>query len=402
MTRGTLGEILRMAQGRLGVLDGLRGIAVLLVLWYHVWEISWLPAPLPALQFIPETGFAGVDLFFYISGFVIAYPFVTAQARGEAPPTWRHFAYRRGIKIVPSYLLSIIVAVALGYAHFASAGQALRDIGTHLLFIHTWWSDTYGSINGVLWTLAVEVEFYAIFPLLWFAFSRLPWLTAAAMTAIAVLYRVHAAQCCYHTSMELLIFNLPGYLDVFAAGMLSSLLYVRWNGVRAPWRAPLASAAALAGFALFALLLQNLWATRMADQWSTVWQIAHRTPVACAFALMAVGSLLAPPLWQRCLANPVLLFFAAISYNLYLYHQMLARLLLRWRVPNFAGRDPHADPHWQVTYTLVAFAVTIAQATLVTYAFERPLLRVPLERWHALLSRTRRARTAARSLQTRG
>ena len=101
---------------RLGVLDGMRGIAVLLVLWYHIWEISWLPAPAPWLQFIPETGFIGVHLFFFLSGFVITFPFVRAQLAGEPQPTWGHFAWRRFIKIVPSYVLSIVVAYAIGYA----------------------------------------------------------------------------------------------------------------------------------------------------------------------------------------------------------------------------------------------------------------------------------------------
>ena len=381
-----------MAQTRLGVLDGLRGIAVLLVLWYHVWEISWLPAPLPSLQFIPETGFAGVDLFFYISGFVIVYPFVKALARGEAPPTWGHFAYRRAIKIVPSYVLSIAVVIAIGYAHFSSAGEALRDIGTHLLFVHTWWQDTYGSINGVLWTLAVEAEFYAVFPLLWPAFKRYPWITAGAMVAVSMLYRSHAADCCYHTTMELLVYNLPGYLDIFAAGMISALLFVRWRDVKAQWAAPAATIAAIAGFALLVTLLQNLWSIRTTDQWSTVWQIHNRTLVGLAFTMMGLGSLLAIPAWQRLLANPLLLFFAAISYNLYLYHQPLARLLLKWHIPPYAGADQHGDAHWELTYTLVAFAVTIAQATLVTYLFERPLLRVPMERWRALVSRKKAAR----------
>ena len=381
-----------MAQTRLGVLDGLRGIAVLLVLWYHIWEISWLPAPLPSLQFIPETGFAGVDLFFYISGFVIVYPFVKALARGEEPPTWGHFAYRRAIKIVPSYVLSIVVVIAIGYAHFSSAGEALRDIGTHLLFVHTWWQDTYGSINGVLWTLAVEVEFYAVFPLLWLAFKRYPWITAGAMVAVSILYRSHAADCCYHTTMGLLIYNLPGYLDIFAAGMISALLFVRWRDVKARWAAPAATLVAIAGFAILAMLLQNLWSIRTTDQWSTVWQIHNRTLVGVAFAMMGLGSLLAIPAWQRLLANPLLLFFAAISYNLYLYHQPLARLLLKWRIPPYAGADQHADPHWEFTYTLVAFAVTIAQATLVTYLFERPLLRVPMERWRAFVSRKKPSR----------
>jgi peptidoglycan/LPS O-acetylase OafA/YrhL len=385
-----------MAQTRLGVLDGLRGIAVLLVLWYHVWEISWLPAPLPNLQFIPETGFAGVDLFFYISGFVICYPFVKAAASRTAAPSWGHFAYRRAIKIVPSYLLSIAAVIAIGYAHFGSAGEALRDIGTHVLFIHTWWSSTYGSINGVLWTLAVEVEFYAIFPLLWLAFKHYPWLTAGAMVAVSLLYRMHAAQCCYQNSMELLIFNLPGYLDIFAAGMISAMLYVRRRDATSRLQAPIATLGAIAGFVMLALLLQNLWEMRLSPQWSTVWQIHNRTLAGVAFTLMGLGSLLAIPIWKRLLANPVLLFFAAISYNLYLYHQVLARLLLSWNIPPHVGTDQHADAHWQLSYTLIAFASTILQATLVTYLFERPLLRMPMERWASLMSRMRGKRALSR------
>ena len=395
MTGGD-GEEPSVAQSRLGVLDGLRGIAVLLVLWYHVWEISWLPAPLASLQFVPETGFVGVDLFFYISGFVIVYPFVKAMAAGQAPPSWAHFAYRRGIKIVPSYVLSIVVAIAVGYAHFTGAGQALRDVAAHVLFVQSWSQSTVGSINGVLWTLAVEVEFYVLFPLLWQAFKRYPWLTAGAMVLFSQLWRMHAAQCCYHNGMYILIFNLPGYLDVFAAGMISALLYVRWREGQTALRMSIATAAAIAGFAMLVLLLQNVWAMRAVDQWSTVWQIHNRTLTACAFALMGLGSLLAFPLWQRALANRVLLFLAVISYNLYLYHQMLARLLLRWHVPPYGTSDPHNDPHWQITFTLTAFAATIVQAALVTYLFERPLLRVPPERWRALVSRIRRRRALSR------
>jgi peptidoglycan/LPS O-acetylase OafA/YrhL len=378
-----------VAEGRLGVLDGLRGIAVLLVLWYHVWEISWLPAPLAQLQFIPETGFTGVDLFFYLSGFVIVYPFARALVRGDPQPSWIHFAYRRGIKIVPSYLLSIVAVIAIGYAQFHSPAQALRDVGTHLLFIHTWWPDTYGSINGVLWTLAVEVEFYALFPLLWLAFKRIPWLTAAAMIAFSVAWRVHASQCCYTTTMGLLIYNLPGFLDVFACGMISAHLYVRLRDVRAPWLALPATIAAIGGFVWLALLMHGEWSIRTSDQWSTVWQIYNRSFVACAFMLMGLGSLLAVRAWQILLANRVLLFFAAISYNLYLYHQPLARLLLKWHVPPYAGTDQHYDPHWEVTYTIVAFVATIAQAALVTYLFERPLLHIPLEYWSRWSSRMR-------------
>lgn len=366
-----------VAETRLGVLDGLRGIAVLLVLWYHVWEISWLPAPLPWLQFVPETGFVGVDLFFFISGFVIVYPFVRAARTGEAPPRWGTFFYRRGIKIVPSYLLSIALLIAIGYAHFSSPAQAARDVVTHVLFVHTWWSDTYGSINGVLWTLAVEVEFYAIFPLLWWAFSRAPFVTAAVMTAFSIAYRLEAIACCLQTHAEQLVYNLPGYLDVFAAGMMGAYLFVRLRD-RSEFLLlrSIATVVAIAGFAGLILLLQNLWSVRAEPAWATVWNAHYRTLIALAFFTIAAGSLLAYRRFQQILANPVLLFLAVISYNLYLYHQAFARLLLAWRLPPYATADPHLDPVWQVRYTVVALGLTVIQAAAVTYLFERPLLRL--------------------------
>jgi peptidoglycan/LPS O-acetylase OafA/YrhL len=361
---------------RLGVLDGLRGIAVLLVLWYHVWEISWLPAPVDWMEFVPETGFIGVLLFFFLSGFVITYPFLRAQAGIARPPTWGHFAWRRFTKIVPSYVLSIVVAYLIGYAQrqpYASTGP---DVLTHLLFIHTWFPDRYGTINGVLWTLAVEVEFYVIFPLLWWCFRRSPWLTGAIMVAAAWAWRAWMAHCCYTTLFAEYEENLPGYLDIFAFGMMSAHLFVRFGDrIRTTALHYAGPVVAVAGVALLVALLQNLFGFRLADQWAGVWQIDKRPLLGAAFSLVALGSLCAPWWWQLLFVNPPLRFLAAISYNLYLYHQMIARVLLQWHVPPYAG-DPHEDPFWAGRYTTIAFAVTILQATVVTYLFERPLLRL--------------------------
>jgi peptidoglycan/LPS O-acetylase OafA/YrhL len=367
-------------EARLGVLDGLRGIAVLLVLWYHVWEISWLPAPQPWLEFVPETGFVGVHLFFFLSGFVIAYPFVRAVWAGKQQPTWAHFAWRRFVKIVPSYVLSIGVAYAIGYAQQQPYASPAPDLLTHLLFVHTWFPQRYGSINGVLWTLSVEVEFYCIFPLVWWCFKRRPWITAAAMIAVAWAWRFWFAHCCYTTLFSQYEENLPGYLDIFAFGMLSAYLFTRY-GARlnaSRWR-PFMPLVAIAGFALLAGLLQNLYDFRFADQWSGVWQIDKRPLLGAAFSIVALGSLVSPRWWQAALDNVLFRFLATISYNLYLYHQLVARELLAWHVPNYGG-DPHADPGWQVRYTEIAFATSIAEATLVTYLFERPILRLPSPR----------------------
>jgi peptidoglycan/LPS O-acetylase OafA/YrhL len=366
----------RYEETRLTVLDGLRGVAVLLVLWYHVWEISWLPAPYPWLEFVPETGFIGVHLFFFLSGFVITYPFIRARLRNANAPTWRHFAWRRFIKIVPSYVLAIALAYAIGYAQRQDSTPAWQAIATHLLFVHTWFPATYGSINGVLWTLAIEVEFYVLFPLTWWCFARAPWVTAAGMIAVSMLWRAGFAACCYSTLFAPYSENLPGYLGIFACGMLAAWIFCRYDGRVVQSHRYLAPLLLFAGTAALVALLHGLYAYRHEDQWASVWQIWRREWFGAAFAAIALGALWSPRGWYALLANRPLVFLGAISYNLYLYHQMLARELLWNRVPGYAG-SPHADPHWQVLYTLVAFAASIALATLITYLFERPLLRLP-------------------------
>ena len=363
-----------MAGNRLGVLDGLRGIAIILVVWFHIWQISWLPAPARWLQFVPETGFIGVHVFFFISGFVIVYPFVRARMEGKPFPTWRHFAYRRAIKIVPSYVLSIAVMFAIGYQHAEQTGGVMRDIVTHLLFIHNWFSDTYGSINGVLWTLGVEVQFYVIFPLLCFAFLRRPYLTAFAMTAAAIVFRLTIVNDRHFLQ---LIEQLPGYFDFFACGMLTAFLYVQLRNRPLHIAANYAATGmAVAGFVLLIVLMQALFAIRYAPDGFAHWQVLNRTWIALACGLIGLGSLLAFPLWQRFMANPLLVFCSIISYNWYIYHQVVARELWWHRLPQWSGADPHLDPNWQLGYSVIAFVATVAVAAVATYAFERPLLRL--------------------------
>lgn len=361
---------------RLDVLDGLRGIAVLLVLWYHVWESSFLQPAWGWLDFLPATGFVGVHLFFFLSGFVIAYPFVRAAWGAAAPPTWKQFAWRRFVKIVPSYVLSIAVAYAVGYAQQLSGGNVLADVGTHLLFIHTWWPQTYGSINGVLWTLAVEVEFYALFPLVWWCFKRAPWATFAGMVLVALLWRNGLAHASYDGLFAQWEENLPGYLDIFAFGMISAYLWTRrFSRVDGPRDRALATAVAAAGFVFLVWLLRDMYAFRLADQWSGVWQIDRRGLFGLAFAAIALGSLAGVSWWRALIANPVLKFFAAISYNLYLYHQLVLREMIGHHVPPYATRDPHDDLQWRAIFTYAGFAATTAVAVVTTYAFERPIMK---------------------------
>ncbi|MBV8149918.1 MAG: acyltransferase family protein, partial [Candidatus Eremiobacteraeota bacterium] len=89
----------------------MRGLAILLVLAYHITEATGFRFELPqshpivSLQMLASTGFIGVELFFFISGFCLFYPYARHLLEGARRPEWHEYAYRRFIKIVPSYVL---------------------------------------------------------------------------------------------------------------------------------------------------------------------------------------------------------------------------------------------------------------------------------------------------------
>jgi peptidoglycan/LPS O-acetylase OafA/YrhL len=156
--------------------------------------------------------------------------------------------------------------------------------------------------------------------------------------------------------------------------MLAAYALVAWRPkLDRPW---LCTLLALAGFGAFSWLTYDLYQPRyVMPFWPCGWQVEHRTYLALAFFVMAVASAGAHKAWRCLLANPVLAFLSTISYNLYIWHQVIARYLFQHRVPLPRTPDPHDDPTWQWQYMLLTWGVSIAFAALITYAFERPLLK---------------------------
>ncbi len=325
--------------------------------------MSWLAAPL-GLDFLGVTGFFGVEIFFFISGFCLFY----GPAQGLS-----RFAYKRAIKIVPSYLLCLGVSLLL-----VRAGP--RDIFTHLLFIHNWFPETYGSINGVLWSLAVEVQFYCLFPLICFAFRRRPWLTYFAVSAAALAYRLLALKFAPER-LEFFINQLPGVLDLFLSGMLAAHLWVSIG--RAPqriserWSKTVSTLAAMLFAVAILFLFHDCYRIRYETDGIQRWQSQFRSLLGPALLGLTVFSGLAFSAWKRLLANPVLVFLSTISYNLYLWHALLAREVLK-KIPWFATELPQSDLAWQLSLVASAWTLSLLVATAVTYGIERPLLKAGL------------------------
>lgn len=365
---------------RLDVLDGLRGIAILMVVWWHLWLFSWLTPYINlfghqygVLLIVPGTGLMGVELFFFISGFVLFYPYARHLFEGKALQTVGHFAERRFLKIVPSYAIALFAAAPL-LGQFVSPLHALWQIVAHLLFIHTFWVDTWVGINGVLWSLGVEVQFYLIFPALCWAFRRQPVVVYLLMCAGAIGYRMWAAHIDVGDYVRMQ--QMPAYLDLFADGMLAAYAFVwlrnRPNHERFAWLATLIAAAAAVG--LYALLA-NLHTKLYIPNGYNAWQATNRPFFGGLVAVFTVAALFSYRWLHVAIANPFLRYLGIISYNLYLWHNVVMLYMLRRRIPAPDTPDPHLDDHWKWIYTIWSLLISLAISTLITYAIELPILK---------------------------
>lgn len=362
-----------LGRERLDILDGLRGLAIVLVVWYHVALVSG--QAFGPLNFIAQSGYLGVDLFFFISGFCLFYPYARALIEGRAQPTVRRFFERRLLKIVPSYLLALGVFAIVYHAQFASPQDAAVQIFSHLTFLHTLSPATYGAISGPLWTIGVEVQFYLLFPLIVPWFRRSPFFGWLVLAGISEGYRLSIAGAGLGAEFSW-INQLPAFFDLFGAGMLAAHTLVTLRNRTAP-DAPTATAYSGAAFAIaviglgYASYVGATAGNAAAHQWLN----DHRILIGPLCFALALTTSFAVPRWQSIVATRALVFLSAISYNLYLWHLEIAVWL------HNTALDPAVSG-------MLAVPVAIGVAWFITTRFEQPILRGDLAKfsgvWRAL------------------
>ena len=149
------------SKSRIPELDGLRGLAILLVLLYHFVSSPRIQPPLFHKLF--AIGWSGVDLFFVLSGFLIGGILLDVR---ESPNYFRTFYGRRFYRIVPLYYLWIGAYFVI--ALFGSSRFPWRSIPVYLLFLQNYTKIDRAVIAvawlGALWSLAIEEQFYLIVP----------------------------------------------------------------------------------------------------------------------------------------------------------------------------------------------------------------------------------------------
>lgn len=370
----------------LAAADLLRVFSIGLVAWFHIWQQSWLDPGFSIagvyvdLQRIIRRGYMAVDLLLLLSGFLLYWPVARAARRGMPPEPPLTFYKKRLWRILPGYLVAVLVAFAFALYYGREPGSAPlgADLLAHLTFTHTFWRSTYQwtSCNVALWTLAVEMQFYFLFPLVARLFRRRPWLTWAGMTVLALLSRRAAAGA---TDLGMVFNQLPCMLDLYAFGMLSAHLLSARAGARPNSLYAVGSMICLAG------ILWVLWVQNPADERAlNLDQMTWRLPLA------VLGGLF---LWcggqwnagvSRAVGNRVTRYLSLISYEFYIWHQYLAVKLKLWHIPPYVTEMPQRDEGlaWRRSYTLLCFLISFAVAAVLTWAVEKITAR--LRNWRKM------------------
>jgi len=355
------------------VIDGLRGFAILLVLFYHVFEKSHFIFGLKAgsyhfdLHTFIQSGFLGVELFFFVSGFCLMLPYAAWMAGRRPEQTLKEYISRRFWKIVPSYYLSLLI---LGIYYPFNRQQQIpwsTDMLLHFSFLHAFNWPAFISINGNFWSLAVEVEFYVLFPFIVMGFARAPLITTAIVSILGLEYSAVIAQ--QHLDGTFIwAYQLPSYLPLFAIGGIAAWVYekyIRGREIDEDMRLDLAGITIFGVIALGYVFEQLNQAGSGSFAWA--WENAHRLEIGLILALFTLSAACAPQKIQAAIANPVLTFFSDISYNMYLWNAaIVAFIASRWV----------ADPGWRGgVFALMALAATTLVGWVLTRFFERPLMR---------------------------
>ena len=191
--------------GSLPALDGIRAIAVILVVIFHCFVLTGAPIVLLNLPFgfgqidlspYFSTGFVAVDLFFVLSGFLLSQYWLRADYLGKPRPSTWTYARRRFFRIVPAYycclflMLTLLVPFLIG-PEFVYSRLGLAMFSAHLFFVQHLFPITSGSynVNGALWTLTIEAMFYVLLPWMVRLFYRNRWMiTLPCFVALTLIW----------------------------------------------------------------------------------------------------------------------------------------------------------------------------------------------------------------------
>ena len=405
----------------LPVLDGIRALAVIGIFARHSWGLTGsvrvvLPVPGGDIDLSPLIVMLsnGVDLFFVLSGFLLARSFISADLRGVAQPELRRYFRTRLFRIVPAFwvvlaaLLIFFVPATLNPDLVYSIAGA-KVVLSHIVLLQTMFPWAYGvwGPGSPFWTLTIEVIFYATVPWLARLFFRNRWTWGLPLcTAVTFGWMWFVRSGLSGPLRDLIVDHgsragandvfarfflskqFPGHLFDFAVGMTVASIYVQFRaGRRGRILTALSTrwgsiACMLAGtvVVLFAMRVLGTWTLtytyfdgtilmQASDRTAQLFYYFEEPSMAFGFGLLLLGAVLGPPRASRVLSVAPLRLVGIVGYSVYLWHMPL--LYQYAAMPWMTRIDP--GPRWILMMSLVGGIVLLV--SMATYALvERPFI----------------------------
>lgn len=372
---------------RLRGLDGLRGLAVLAVFGVHYNQIVDVDVQLGPFDFyrLLVNGEYGVALFFILSGLLLSQPFWKSVLYQAEWPDLKIYVLHRFARILPAYYLALTTLIILtGYWRYP---EAWTDILLHYSFLFNYTEFSFFSINAPFWTLAVEVQFYCLLPLLFLllrqfsalkiaitllllsiiSYGLLYWLAVTIDKTIAwpgspVLTWVRPYGAVITHS---LLAHLPHFfIGVMCGGLLLYLKTEKPDVIDTGGRR----------YEIVFWISLGLVLLLLATELGETIQIPFGRYGLPLVPLLLGTMILTTPLTQQArkiLDSKALRILGMLSYGIYIYH--LPVLGLVDRIMAESAMD--AREHWGYL-AIISLTLTVLAATISYFLVERPVLKL--------------------------
>lgn len=374
------------------VLDGLRGVAILMVLFAHGLFVN--PAGPLSTQWLGaffKTGATGVQVFFVLSGFLISQPFFKARSSDSGSSYIKGYFTRRVLKILPPFYFTILLLSAYYYWRYHDMEYVMTGLKwavgiPHLFFVPH-------GFNGVFWSLWVEVGFYTLLPLLFWALrGRTVWQTGAIIATILLVVPFVGrwlvigqglGQATLLGQREYLCARLPNALTNFSWGVLFACLFTASRRNIGSMRSY--AKIGYAGIGLMAFTLTLTARTHVlgsSNEWGMGELLFHL--VGFSTFLMLFFLFDANSTGTRFFSTPVLRYLGLISYELFLLHQPALNEFRTWM------GSAHGEIGRYLLIVLLPMAASLAAASLLYHWYSTPIIkwgRNRLERARAVEAR---------------
>ncbi|MDX2030517.1 MAG: acyltransferase [Blastocatellia bacterium] len=355
-------------------IDGLRFIAITTVVLHHMMSIllptsgrtgrinttaEWFGA---AEQFSPllKLGYAGhfgVNLFFAISGFILALPFARKLFAGLPPPNLKSYYLRRVTRIEPPYAICMTIFFVYMVIDKHDFAQLLPHFLASLLYSHNLVYGQHSLVNVVTWSLEIEIQFYVLVPVLVKIFALRRAIARRMLLIGLILFGGWLSQnVIYPSGSERLALSLPNFFAYFLVGFLLADLYLTgWLRETRRWRFDLLTIGG--GGALFLVL------TRYGQFYNLLPALIGLFYLG--FFRGRLSNLLVTRRW--------IVITGGMCYTFYLYHIPIISELT-WNIRRLFVGGPHFELDFALQ-CLVVLPIVFALCSLWFVLTEKPFMR---------------------------